>query len=145
MSTSLHDRDFHAWTESQIGLLKSRRFMDLDFKAIIEELEMMGASERRQLVSRLAILLAHLLKWQHQPSYRGRSWMLTIKEQRRQLARHLRDNPTLEVRREEFLLDAYGDAVLMAASETGLDEGAFPPICPYVWEDIIDPDFLPDD
>ncbi|MGH8555990.1 MAG: DUF29 domain-containing protein, partial [Methylococcales bacterium] len=53
----------------------------------------MGASERRELINRLAVLSAHLLKWQYQPSFRGRSWQITIKEQRRQLQRLLNDNP----------------------------------------------------
>lgn len=143
MKSNLYKNDFHAWTLDQVSLLKARQFTAVDVESIIEELEIMGASERRQLVSRLAVLLAHLLKWQHQPSYRGRSWALTIKEQRRQLGRHLRDNPSLEARIDEFLADAYGDAVLMAASETGLDEDAFPEMCPYAWTDIMDANFLP--
>ncbi|MFM8442199.1 MAG: DUF29 domain-containing protein [Methylococcus sp.] len=143
MKSNLYKNDFHAWTLGQVSLLRARQFTALDVESLIEELEIMGASERRQLVSRLAVLLAHLLKWQHQPSYRGRSWVLTIKEQRRQLGRHLRDNPSLEARIDEFLADAYGDAVLIAASETGLDEEAFPESCPYAWTDIMDADFLP--
>lgn len=144
MKINLHDHDFHAWSQTQVDLLKARQFTALDVESIIEELEAMGASERRQLINRLAILLAHLLKWQHQPSCRGRSWTLTTKEQRRQLARHLRDNPSLEARIDEFLMDAYGDAVLMAASETGFDEDAFPDMCAYTWATIMDVGFLPD-
>jgi len=143
MKSTLHSRDFYAWTHHQANLLKARQFTALDVECLIEELEIMGASERRQLISRLAVLLAHLLKWQYQPSYRGRSWTLTIKEQRRQLARHLRDNPSLAARISEFLPDAYGDAILMAAAETGLDEAAFPDTCPYAWTEIMDDDFLP--
>jgi len=85
----------------------------------------MGASERRELINRLAVLLAHLLKWHYQPSFRGRSWQLTIKEQRRQLQRLLNDNPSLHARLEEFTSDAYVDSVLLAAKETGLEESAW--------------------
>jgi hypothetical protein len=84
----------------------------------------MGASERRELINRLAVLLAQLLKWHYQPSFRGRSWQLTIKEQRRQLQRLLKDNPSLHARLEEFIADAYVDSVLLAAKETGLEESA---------------------
>jgi hypothetical protein len=144
MNANLHDRDFHAWTETQARLLRARRFNEIDLESLIGELESMGASERRQLINRAAVLLAHLLKWRHQPAYRGRSWILTIKEQRRQLERHLRDNPSLRSRMDEFVAEAYGDAVLVAAGETGLDESAFPESCPYTWEQIANPEFLPD-
>ena len=65
---------------------------------------------------------------------------MTIKEQRRQLERHLRDNPSLAYRLAEFVVDA----VLLAARETGLEESEFPVICPYSETDIPNPDFLPD-
>ena len=55
----------------------------------------MGKSEKRELVSRLAILLLQLLKWQFQPGLRGNGWRSTIKVQRRDVARHLADNPSL--------------------------------------------------
>lgn len=144
MNVTLHDRDFYAWTQQQAQLLRAGRLDEADLENLIEEIEMMGASERRELVNRLAGLLAHLLKWQHQPNLRGRRWQLTIKEQRRQLERHLRDNPSLAYRLAEFVADAYVDAVLLAARETGLEENAFPATCPYSETEILSPDFLPD-
>ena len=141
--SSLHDMDFYAWTQQQVHLLKSGHLIDVDVKHLIEEIEGMGASERRELINRLAVLLAHLLKWQFQPSFRGRSWQLTIKEQRRQLHRHLRDNPSLHARLDEFVADAYVDSVLKAAKETGLDEAAFPDQCPYSQDDILSSEFYP--
>jgi len=103
----------------------------------------MGATERRELINWLAILLAHLLKWHYQPSFRGRSWQLTIKEQRRQLQRLLKDNPSLHARLEEFIADAYVDSVLLAAKETGLEESAFPSQCPYAQDDLLNSEFYP--
>jgi hypothetical protein len=144
MSVSLHDLDFYAWTQQQAKLLKAGKLNEVDCSCLIEELESMGASERRQLINRLAVLLAHLLKWRHQPTFRGRSWTLTIKEQRRQLERHLRDNPSLARKFSEFVTDAYGDSVLLAARETGLEEDVFPRTCPYSESEILDPEFLPD-
>ena len=144
MATSLlHDLDFYAWTQQQIDLLKSGNLVDIDVKHLIEEIESMGASERRELINRLAVLLAHLLKWQYQPSFRGRSRQLTIKEQRRQLQRLLKDNPSLHARLEEFISDAYEDSVLLAAKETGLEESAFPSQCPYAQDDLLNPEFYP--
>jgi hypothetical protein len=140
---SLHDLDFYAWTQQQVELLKSGNLFEIDVTYLIEEIESMGASERRELVNRLAVLLAHLLKWQHQPSFRGRSWQLTLKEQRRQLQRLLQDNPSLHARLEEFIAEAYLDSILLAAKETGLEESAFTLSCPYTRDNLLDADFYP--
>lgn len=115
MNANLHDRDFYAWTQQQAQLLRAGKLSEIDVEHLIGEIESMGASERRELINRLAVLLAHLLKWWHQPNYRGRGWQLTIKEQRRQLQRLLKDNPSLNARLEEFIPESYGDAVILAA------------------------------
>ena len=142
--SSLHELDFYAWTQQQVDLIKSGNLVDVDFEHLLEEIESMGASERRELINRLAVLLAHLLKWHYQPSFRGRSWQLTIKEQRRQLQRLLKDNPSLHARMEDFIADSYIDSVLLAAKETGLDESAFPDQCPYAQDDLLSPEFYPE-
>ena len=143
MNTKLHDVDFYAWTQQQLDLLKMRNWSEIDIDGLIEEIESMAASERRELINRPAVLLAHLLKWQYQPSFRGRSWQLTLKEQRRRLQRLLRDNPSLRARFADFIDDAYGDAILLAAKETGLDENSFPSDCPYTEKNILDTEFHP--
>jgi len=143
MSSLLHDLDFYAWTQQQVDLLKSGNLADVDFKNLILEIESMGASERRELINRLAVLLAHILKWNYQPSFRGRSWQLTIKEQRRQLQRLLKDNPSLHARLDEFIADAYEDAILLAAKETGMEESALPAQYPYAHEDLLNSEFYP--
>ena len=143
-TSSLHELDFYAWTQQQVDLIKSGNLVDVDFEHVLQEIESMGASERRELINRLAVLLAHLLKWHYQPSFRGRSWQLTIKEQRRQLQRHLKDNPSLHARLNEFIADSYIDSVLLAAKETGLDESAFPVQCPYAQDDLLNSEFYPE-
>lgn len=138
----LHELDFYAWTQQQIALLKSGKLAEVDIEHIIEEIASMGASERRELINRLAVLLAHILKWHYQPSFRGRSWQLTIKEQRRQLLRLLKDNPSLHARLDEFIADAYLDAILLAARESGLDEAAFPAQCPYSQDELLNAEVI---
>ncbi len=86
----------------------------------------------------------HLLKWQYQPNFRGRSWQLTIKEQRRKIERLIRKNPSLQHTLNQILADAYGDAIISAAKETGLAESIFPEQCPYSVEQIIHSDYFPD-
>ncbi len=140
----IYDRDFHAWAMEQAALLRAGRFSEADTRHIAEEIETLGRGEKRELVNRLAVLLLHLLKWSHQPERRGKSWRLTVEEQRRQLARHLRDNPSLMAWRDEAMADAYGDAVLRAERETDLPRDLFPWACPYSFEQAIDDTFWPE-
>ncbi|WP_077728523.1 MULTISPECIES: DUF29 domain-containing protein [Methylocaldum] len=144
IAKDLYARDFYAWTQQSARLIREGRFGELDLEHLAEEIESMGASERRELINRLGLLLAHLLKWHYQPLYRGKSWELTIKEQRRRLKRLLTDNPSLKPYAETVLSDAFGDAVLMAAKETGLDESSFPQSCPYSLEQALSSEFLPE-
>jgi hypothetical protein len=142
--TSLYETDFFAWANEQASLLRAGKLSSADIENIAEEIESMGKSEKRELVSRLTILLLHLLKWQFQPGLRGNSWRYTIKVQRRDLARHLADNPSLSAQLPELLGDSYTSAVLLAAGETGLPESLFPTICLWSYQQVVDPDFWPD-
>jgi hypothetical protein len=146
MTTVLHGQDFYAWTQQQAQLLKSGQFFELDVEHLVEELESMSATERRELISRLEILLMHLLKWQFQPAFQGRSWLLTIEEQRLKLEDHLDDNPSLKNPQflQESIERAYRRALVAAEKETGLASKTFPKSCPYSFEQIMDMEFYPD-
>ena len=146
MSTpiDLYEQDFYAWTQAQAALLRTGQLAELDLEHVAEELESMGRRERQELIHRLAVLLIHLLKWQFQPNRRGRSWQLTIKEQRRQAARILQESPSLKARINEILSEAYGDAVIGAARETGLEETAFPGCCPFTLDQILSSQHWPE-
>ena len=143
--TSLHKRDFYQWTQQQAQLLAHGELSKLDVDALIEELHNMGASEKRELISRLEVLLMHLLKWQYQPAFQSRSWLLTIEEQRLQLEDHLADNPsfknsdTLQANIDK----AYRRALVHAEQETGLARSTFPSTCPYGIEQLMDNAFYP--
>ncbi len=142
--TDTYDRDFYAWATEQAALLRAGRFAEADVQHIAEEIETLGRGEKRELVNRLAVLLLHLLKWEYQPEPRGKSGRLTIGEQRRQLSRHLRDNPSLRASQDEAMADAYGDAVLRAERETDLPRDLFPWSCPYSVEQVMDDGFWPE-
>ena len=73
-----YEEDFHAWTTQSAALIRQGRLSELDLEHIAEELESMGASERRELLNRLQILLMHLLKHQFQPERRGKSFRMFI-------------------------------------------------------------------
>lgn len=147
MTIALHEQDFYAWTQQQAELLKAGQFLKLDVNYLIEELESMGASEKRTLASRLEVLLMHLLKWQYQPVLQSRSWVLTIEEQRERIVDHLAANPSLKnVDSLQAALDkAYGYAVRSAEKKTGLARLVFPKTCPYSLEQLMDMSFYPDE
>jgi len=138
-----YDADFHAWANEQATLLRAGCLSEIDVEHIAEEIETLGRGERRELVSRLSVLLLHLLNWAHQPERRGKNWELTIKEQRRQLARHLRDNPSLGAWTDQAIADAYGDAVLRAELGINLARDMLPWSCPYRFEQTINETFWP--
>ncbi len=144
-AASLYDQDFYAWAHEQAALLRAGKLSAADIDHIAEEIESMGRSEKRELVSRLIVLLAHLLKWRYQPASRGPSWEVTIQHQRHALARHFVDNPSLKPKVPESIEDAYRDARGSAYAETGLPKETFPAVCPWPFEQIMDEDFWPGD
>jgi hypothetical protein len=143
-NATLYDTDFYAWTAEQAALLRAGRLSEADVENIAEEIESMGKSERSELINRLAILLAHLLKWRYQPGLRGRSWRLTIDEQRDALRDHLADNPSLKSQLDDLTARAYRRARFGAERETHLPRSIFPPDCPFTFDEAMHPDFWPD-
>lgn len=139
-----YDQDFYGWTQEQAALLKCGQLTALDITNLVEEIETMGRSEKRELQSRLMVLLVHLLKWKYQPVRRGRSWQLTIEEQRGNCFDVLEDSPSLKSKLDAILLKAYINARTTASRETGLDKNDFPASCPWTYEQIIDGSFYPD-
>ena len=140
----LYDRDFFEWTRSNAALLRAGRLEEADLHHIAEEIEDMGVSQRRELESRLRVLLTHLLKWQVQPERRERStWKSTIRVQRLEVESLLRKMPSLKNLLTECVEDVYERAVVRAAAETRLPEDRFPPTCPYTLDQILDRDCFP--
>ena len=144
MSASLYENDFYAWANEQAALLRAGKLDASDIEHIALEIESMGKTEKRELISRLAVLLLHLLKWQFQSGLRGNSWRYSIIVQRRDIARHLSDNPSLRSKLDEAIEDAYGNARYSAAGETGLPEQTFPVDCRYSFDQIMDQTFWPE-
>jgi hypothetical protein len=140
----LYERDYFEWTIRQAELLRAGRFEELDIDHVAEEIEDMGRSQRRQLGSRLTVLLTHLLKWQAQPSRRGSSWETTVQVQRVKLQKLLREMPSLRGKLREERADAYEVAVLLAAKETRLPRSNFPTPCPFTLEQLLDDAFFPE-
>jgi hypothetical protein len=144
MSTT-YDTDVVAWAKEQSQLLRSGHFADLDIEHIADEIESVGKSEQRELASRMAVLLAHLLKWEFQPDHRGSSWEATIHTQRNSIERRIRKTPSLKASLSDadWWADAWDDSVAAASEETGLAYTDFPDVCPWSQEQIMDHEFFP--
>lgn len=143
MQTSLYERDFYAWTVETAEALKNKAFNQIDIDHLREEVESMGAREKSELKNRLAVLIAHLLKWQYQPDRQGKSWRLTIKEQREELSDLLEDNPSLKSKINDTLPKTYTRALNKAIKETDLEELIFPEALPYTLDQLLDDNYLP--
>ncbi|WP_416672299.1 DUF29 domain-containing protein [Egbenema bharatensis] len=141
---SLYEQDFYAWTQQQSQALHQRQLSLLDWQHLEEEIQALGRQEYRELVSRLAVLIGHLLKWEYQPEQRSRSWFLTIREQRRAIRRHLQQNPSLTARLIAATTDGYEAGVDLALRETNLPLRTFPDRCPYPIENLLTDPFLCD-
>jgi hypothetical protein len=133
----LYDRDFFEWTEETAQAIRSGRWNDIDREALAEEIEDLGKRDRREVISRLQVLLQHLLKCKHQLQKQSSSLLGTINEQRRELALVFEDSPSLRARMDTFIDKAYPDARRWAAEETGLDESVFPEVCEWSAEEVL--------
>lgn len=132
--SDLYERDFYAWSNEQAALLRAGELQAADIAHIAEEIESMGRSEKRELESRLAVLLLHLLKSRFQPEPRSRSWQLSVDNARYALKRHLADNPSLNHALAETFDAAYYTARREAAIETGLALETFPEQSPWTFD-----------
>ena len=139
-----YNTDYYGWTLEQAELLKAGDLQHIDLENIIEEIEAMGRSEKRALESRLTVLLTHLLKWHYQPVRRGKSWELTIKEQRLRIQKLLRDNPSIRKELQPCFLECYQFAIFQAVKETAIEEKTFPSVCQWTIEQTLNNDFFPD-
>ena len=140
-----YEQDFVGWLNTQAELLKTGKVNELDIKNLVEEIEAMGRSEKRELESRMIILVMHLLKWTFQPNYQSRSWANTINEQRRRIGRVIKDSPSLKnsLNDTEWFDDIWQSALYQAVSETGLDIKIFPEQPIWTTQQILVDDFFP--
>jgi hypothetical protein len=137
-SRAAKEADLYSWAVHQSELLRAGRLDEIDSVAIAEEIDDVGSEEFHRLEAALRVSMLHVLKWDHQPGNRSRSWSLTIREQRKRVERQLRKNPGLKARLDEAMDDAYDDARLEAASETDLPLKVFPEIRPFAFAELME-------
>jgi hypothetical protein len=125
--TKLYEQDETAWLEAMSALAAQGLHKELDFRHLSEYLADMARRDRREVFSRLVVLMSHVLKWEHQVDLRCGSWRGTIREQRREL-RQLLESRTLRNHALAVLGDAYAEARRQAADETELSLNVFPAV-----------------
>lgn len=143
--SSKYEQDFYLWLSDNVKLLREGRLSEIDIENIAEELDAMSKSQYRELINRLRILFAHLLKWKFQPNHRSNSWKATIIEQRNQIQQLLKISPSLKDKMDEKIIQAYTDAIEFASLETGIPESDFPQTCQYALDQALDKNFYPGD
>jgi hypothetical protein len=137
----LYRRDETAWLDAMAEIASGGRRSELDLPSLSEYLTDMARRDRREVFSRLAVLLTHLLKWEVQAERQSPSWRATIREQRREL-RQLLESSTLRAHSETVLADAFQEARLQAADETELPPASFPAILTRSLDEVLEPELL---
>jgi hypothetical protein len=133
-----YDRDLYSWALEQAALLRAGRIAEADVLNIAEEIDDVGNEQYEKLESALRIILLHLLKWDHQPQRRSRSWQASIALQRKHVARVVRKNPGLKAVIDEAVAEAYDIARIEAAAQAFLEDDVLPPECPYSFDEIME-------
>ena len=139
-----YEDDDYLWLYEQIELLRQKRINEVDLPNLIRELEDMGSEKLHALELSYRLLIAHLLKWQFQPSKRSASWEITIGRERDNIERREEDSHALAGMAKQIVERVYRKALREAVIETGLPKSAFPAECPWTLEQLRDEDFLPE-
>lgn len=143
-NAELYKQDFYRWTQEQVTLLREGKWHELDREHLIEEIEDLGRSARKELRSYLERLVLHLLKWRYQSDYQTRSWRDSIMENRARIPDSLTESPSLLPQLSMLLQECYPHARRRAARQTRLPLAAFPETCPWTVEQVLDAAFWPD-
>ncbi|MBF0608287.1 MAG: DUF29 domain-containing protein [Magnetococcales bacterium] len=141
---ALYEVDFYQWAFHNADLLRQGRLTEIDIENIVEELEGMARNNKRELASRIMVLIKHLLKWQYQPKRRCRSWNITIDNQRTDIERLIEDNPSLKNEIEAVIAKEFITAKRKFENETGISASELPKNCTYTFEQLMDYSFRPE-
>jgi hypothetical protein len=141
---SLYEADFYAWTLAQSHLLQTQQWSALDIANLVEEIEALGRQQRQELRNRLGILLGHLLKWEFQPERRSKSWIATVREQRREINLLLAESPSLRPYLPEAIAAGFQAGLDLVVRETPLTYDQLSTSCSYRVEQILSSDYLPE-
>ncbi|WP_413174333.1 DUF29 domain-containing protein [Anabaena azotica] len=142
----LYEQDFYLWIQTTVQQLKERNVEQLDIENLIEEIDSIGRREKKELKTRLVVLIEHLLKlqyWTEEKEYNARGWRNTVVKQRRQIAYTLADSPSLKAILNDVFLDCYQDARKDTINKYQLSSNLFPEEPPFSLTEVLNTDFIP--
>jgi hypothetical protein len=145
-SKNLYEQDFYLWLQTTANLLENNKFDELDIGNLIEEINSMGRSEKKELKSRLITLIEHILKleyWQLEKENNARGWRNTVAEQRLQIELTLEDSPSLRNMLDDIFEECYQKARQYILKRYQLSPELFPENPPFSVVDVLNPDYLP--
>ncbi|MFM5983089.1 MAG: DUF29 domain-containing protein [Sphaerospermopsis kisseleviana] len=145
-SKKLYEQDFYLWLQTTANLLENNKFDELDIKNLIEEINSIGRSEKKELKSRLITLIEHILKleyWQLEKENNARGWRNTVAEQRLQIELTLEDSPSLRNMLDDIFEECYQKARQYILKRYQLSPNLFPENPPFSVTDVLNADYLP--
>lgn len=113
-TVDLYEEDFLLWTQEQAKLLRNAAQhgvnLPFDWENVAEEIESLGRSDRRELRSRIATIIEHLLKLEHSPVTEPREgWLDTVERSRQEAENLLKESPSLRREASEIVASAFED------------------------------------
>jgi len=143
---SKYETDYVTWTREQAEMLRARRWDSLDLDHLIEEIEDLGGSDLAAVESHLVRVVEHLLKLQYSPARNPRDgWEDSVDTHRALTERRMARSNSLARRID--LPGIYRTARRLAGKSLqrhdGVDPAVLPAECPYTFDQIVDPDWLP--
>lgn len=135
---SLYETDFADWADRTAELLRARKFAEIDWESVVEEVESLGRSERAAVRSELRRMLVHLIKQRVQPERDGASWQVSVASARMEIRNDIRDSPSLRRHLEDSLCVIYSDAEEEALVQMSLQTADLPGDCPWTVAQLFD-------
>jgi hypothetical protein len=142
---NLYEQDFNLWIEETVNLLKTRQLDQIDYDNLIEEVEDLSKNQKDNLEIYLENILRNLLRWKYLIPERVNDWQVELLKNRVDIKRILRDSPSLDQYIDNVLEECYETARLLAATQMGVDIKIFPIELLFTKEQILNPDYLPED
>lgn len=144
--TSLYEKDYYLWLEQVAAQLRTGDLDALDLENLIEEIEDLGKSEKRQVSSYLMRLCEHLLKikyWETERESCFRGWDVEIANFRLQIQKRLKESPSLNQYLQEIYEGEYKNGRKLFLKASSLDTSTVPKEPAFALADALSEDWLP--
>ena len=150
---SFYETDYYTWVQETVRLLREGRLSEVDLDHLVEEVEALGKSLKRELVGLLAQSFSHVIKHQylldHSPGDK-KGWRKEAQIFWDEAMSILRDNPGFNRMMDQIIDEAWNKArsdVFRSFeefnNESDLDVLGIPGTCPFPPDSVLSGDFLP--